>query len=520
MKRFFLMIALTIISGMYIWAQKEQNNWLFGFNAGLTWQPPLRTFNAIGIFGTPNATLTNMPSIIPYSPINTYEGCFSLSDANGDLLMFSDGITIWNKQMQPMPNADPTKGTQLTGHPSSAQSGIILPYPLDPNKYIVVTVGYNDSNNLSYSVVDMELQGGLGDVVAEQRNIKLTGAYGTLGETVTAVRHSNKRDFWIVALGRGTSTYLNVWQVINTGVKTSLHGYLLTPGTTVPERANGCIKFSPDGKSFAFVNYGEGRLNIGTFDNTTGKLLSIKQRSLPASTYGFPYGVEFTKSGKYLYVVNSPGDVGIIQGSVLQVFDFSELLTASNLETVQPLKRITNEPSISSDGGHFGSIGMGPDGYMYMNDFGTSSTFVITNPEAPTNLKIYNLPAFLGSAKSYWSIPSFAASWFRMEVACPMNICINKEQNYDLRVFNGEGFQQLSKVTVDFGDGVVKTVSSPIVGSNTVRYAYKFPGTYTISLKAYDASGNIMSEMTSYVAVKVMSCILPVNPNIHMSNRN
>lgn len=520
MKRFSLIMALTMISGMYILAQKEQNNWLFGFNAGLTWQPPLRTVNAIGMYGTPNATLTNMPSIIPKPPISTYEGCFSLSDANGDLLMFSDGITIWNKQLQPMPHANPENGTQLTGHPSSAQSGIILPHPQDANKYIVVTVGYCNANNLAYSIVDMKLQNGLGDVVAGQRNIKLTGAYGTLGETVTAVRHANKRDFWIIALGRGTSTYLNVWQVTNNGVNTSLHSHLLIPGKTWPDWANGCIKFSPDGKSYAFVNFGEGRLNVGTFDNITGKLLSIKQRSLPPSSYGYPYGVEFSKSGKYLYVVNSPLTIGDNQGSVLQAFDLSKLLGASNLETVSPLKRINNTRSYTPNGGHFGSIAMGPDGYMYINNFETSSTFVITNPEDPANLKIYNLPNFLGSGKCYWGLPSFTASWFRVEIACPRNICIDKEQNYDIRVFNGEGFQQLYKVTVDFGDGEIKTITSPVVGSNIVKYAYKSPGTYTISLKVYDASDKIMPEMNSHISAKVTSCTLPINPNIHISNNN
>ena len=205
MKHKFLLLCFSIFLSVCAHAQRENNNWLFGNKAGLTWNTT-QDFAATGAFGTANATLSGIPTTIA-SEINTFEGCFSISDVSGNLLFYSDGMKIWDKNNQVMPN-----GSGLNGHSSSAQSGIVVPYPGQANKYIVFALGFQNANNLSYSIVDMTLKGNgttitpLGDVVSGQKNIPLTGHSGSLGESLTAVWDAAGNNVWLVAVGRTTTT--------------------------------------------------------------------------------------------------------------------------------------------------------------------------------------------------------------------------------------------------------------------------------------------------------------------------
>ena len=84
-------------------AQNQTDNWYFGNKAGLNFS-------------------TCTPTILTDGQVNTDEGVATISDANGNLLFYTDGVTVWNKQHLIMVN-----GTGLAGHPSSTQSAVIVP---------------------------------------------------------------------------------------------------------------------------------------------------------------------------------------------------------------------------------------------------------------------------------------------------------------------------------------------------------------------------------------------------------
>jgi len=169
-RHYYIIIFFLIINSL-VYAQKEANIWYFGQYAGLD-------FNS----GEPIA-LTN-------SAMSQYEGCATISDSYGNLLFYTDGMTVWNKQHQVMPN-----GTGLMGHPSSTQSGVIVPKPGSNNIYYIFTVPAEIGNSgLRYSVVDLSLNGGLGDVTSD-KNIYITGP---TEEKITAVKHNNNFDIWVI----------------------------------------------------------------------------------------------------------------------------------------------------------------------------------------------------------------------------------------------------------------------------------------------------------------------------------
>ena len=82
-------------------AQKRTNIWYFGRNAGLDFS-------------------TGSPKFITDGQIYTSEGVASICDQNGNLLFYTEGTQIWNKNHAVMPN-----GSGLFGNISSSQSAIV-----------------------------------------------------------------------------------------------------------------------------------------------------------------------------------------------------------------------------------------------------------------------------------------------------------------------------------------------------------------------------------------------------------
>ena len=151
LKKFILLIVLIILVQM-VNAQKQANFWYFGTHAGLNF--------SMG----PPAPLTN-------GALDTWEGCSSISTAAGALEFYTDGTYVYNRNHTQMPN-----GSGLFGHSSSTQSGIIVPKPGSTTQYYIFTVDAADNglaHGLCYSLVDMTLNDGLGDVVTTEKNISL-----------------------------------------------------------------------------------------------------------------------------------------------------------------------------------------------------------------------------------------------------------------------------------------------------------------------------------------------------------
>src|SRR5690349_5294703 len=114
MKKF--MLLLLLFTGGRIYSQSYANWWYFGQNAGVTFQ-------------------TGSPVAVSGGQINTIEGTAAISDAAGNRLFYTEGVTVWNRNHIPMPN-----GTGLMGDPSSTQSAVIVQKPGSTTIYYIFTV--------------------------------------------------------------------------------------------------------------------------------------------------------------------------------------------------------------------------------------------------------------------------------------------------------------------------------------------------------------------------------------------
>ena len=492
MKRiiFIAILAMAFLQGQ---AQKETYNWTFGYGCGLTWNTT-RSIAATGIGGTANATLTDLPTFFN-SSISTLEGCFSLSDSDGNLLFYSDGMNIYNKN-----NAVMANGSGMAGNNSSAQSGIILPYPGSSTQYMAVSLGATFAGNLSYSIVDMSLNAGLGGVTS-QKNIRFPNPSGTTSESVTSILHDNGKDYWVVAPAYNASlTYMNAWLVTSTGVAASPVVSTNSFPTVNNNGSRGYIKFTSDGKHFVWATFIDNNIHYGDFDTATGIFSNIRRISIQNA-----YGVEFSQSMKYLYI----GTKG-----TTYVYDFEALLATTTPSTVTP----KNFSMPSSD---VSAAQMGPDGRIYICPSSQNFLYVIDNPDEYDNLKAYKLPSgFLGKNTGV-GLPSFSASWFSAKVKEKSFVCTGNDFRYTVEVsMSGVAADQPTKLVWNFGDGSATVTQNIVTNQTTYKqiHNYAATGKYTITITPYKANGTALSAVT--LPANVVDCVFKTNRMIRTDLQN
>jgi gliding motility-associated-like protein len=433
MKKIILLPFLFFTS--FAFSQQEASNWYFGKNAGIK-------FNTDGSV----TALTN-------GQLNTNEGCASLSNSNGDLLFYTDGITIWNKNHQVMQN-----GTGLMGHPSSSQSATIVPLPGSSTVYYVFTLDAEaHANGFRYSIVDLSLDGGLG-AVTSAKNILI---YTPSNEKLAIVKHTNNTDFWIVTYGWNNNTFYS-YLLTSTGLSATpvaTNVGLVTTGRI--ENIWGCMKIAPNGSKLATCN-GYSNSELFDFDPTTGVV------SNPAILFTdeFGYGVEFSPNSKVLYITVST-NAKFDNRRVLQ-YD----LTASDIAG-------SSQIIYKSTGIVVSGLQTGPDGKIYIAEYTWSSLGVINNPNAigsSCNIQMHAID--LKGRICNMGLPPFVSSFFSTPDIILNNSCVGENSAFSLGTY-----QNITSAYWDFGDGSTSNDLSP-------SHTYTTPGTFTVTVQTIGTNGS------------------------------
>jgi hypothetical protein len=273
-----LFLGLSAMLALEARAQpKHDCNWMFGYGYG--------NDSPFPIFG-PSVMDFCGDSLEIYEidrPMNFRFTNASIADEEGNLLFYTNGFTIANAQHEILLNGTglATPGTSGFGPDGTPiqQGTLILPWPEHPGKFLVFygRISYFnyelDGENrfiacntpLYYAVVDMNLEGGAGAVT--EKNVIMSNDTVSMGK-LTATRHANGRDWWLVApkfhSGQILRFLITPEGVIDYGAVDS--GMFVRAG-------NGQAVFSPDGVSYvnlSLFDWQENYIYFFDFDRCSG----------------------------------------------------------------------------------------------------------------------------------------------------------------------------------------------------------------------------------------------------------
>jgi uncharacterized protein (TIGR02145 family) len=306
----YIITGLLLLLSVLGFSQGEWNKWCFGkyitldFNSG----NPVKISN--------NAMWAG-------------DGTISISDSLGNLLFYSDGSKVWDRNNNIMPNGSGLHGIWSTERACFAVSSLA-----NDSTYYLFTVG-NDGTGaywgLEYSLIDMKLNGGFGDIVPSTKNIQVHAA-DSCYNYLYGIRHHNNRDIWIITKQRPGYP----------GTQYKYMAFLLTQNglDTIPVISNtslinngawpGILKVSPDGSKFFACSLPGGGpyAEFYNYNDQTGIIsprfkFAVDDNGLNPSIYA-----EFSPDNHFLYVVsgttNSPHRLYQFDASMADSLQFQQ----------------------------------------------------------------------------------------------------------------------------------------------------------------------------------------------------
>jgi|GEM_PF-945710 len=367
MKNLILLLFIFLLITNFSFSQKENNNWFFGQNCGLTFTP----------------------TTVISGSLNTFEGCASISDKNGNLLFYTDGITVYDRSHSQMAN-----GNGLLGNSSSTSSAIIVPKPCSETEYYIFAVDFlNGSNGVTYSLVDMDDNSDCfvsanetGEVVSAVKNISLSGP---TGERICALKKANGLDYWVIATEMNTNNFY-VYEVIELGVNQK---NIQTSGSNLSHGFY--MKASPDGTKLGLCDGVSQSVFLYDFNNATAQ---INNQVLVATTPIRLYGLEFSPNSQKLYYSDLANGNGTGTGIIYGV-------------NISPTIGIPNQiGTIPNQGGRFacGALQLTPENpqRILIAKDGQNSLASIDNPDGSAS---FNLNAITLNSTCYLGLPTFVS---------------------------------------------------------------------------------------------------------------
>ncbi|HEY0978395.1 MAG TPA: T9SS type A sorting domain-containing protein [Flavobacteriales bacterium] len=274
-----LPILPTLLFATLVSAQNHRmRHWYFGDHAGIDFS-------------------SGEPVVVNNGELSSWEASATISDPEGNLLFYTDGRTVWNREHGIMDN-----GTQLFGDQSALKGVLIAPLPGSDHLYHILTT----ATHFRYHVVDMDLNGGLGSVVLKNQTLE-----GTTTESLAGTLHCNKQDFWIIS-----RTWNQEDPFVNDTMHFQIRG-LTDAGLSEPvvqtyhfgphyKSLYDHPTFSPSGSLFSYSTL-TSNIYLFDFDTDTGTLTfrdSIDFEIHEDDPYSEKvYSTEFSPDERKLYVV-------------------------------------------------------------------------------------------------------------------------------------------------------------------------------------------------------------------------
>lgn len=433
-----LSILLIFFINYSIHSQRETDNWYFGDKAGINFNQP-------------------SPSIQYSGEMETPAGCSSISDDQGNLLFYTNGQTVWNKNHQVMEN-----GEGLTGEIENSQSTIIIPKPNSTSIYYLISTRNNSSSTpisypgIYYSEIEISNLFPLGKVI--NKNALLRNSQSS---RVTGIHHNDGKSIWLITFGSATSitgsennTFKN-YKIDETGINTIP---IISEQNEI-DHGEGVLKISPDGKTLALADYNGIFIHLYNFNSANGEIdFRTKFGASPGILeFVSAYGIDFSQDSKFLYFTGN---------SISKSYLYQYELNTSNLDPRTKLAESTIY--------NYKSVQLSSNGKIYISKTDINNNTqefldVINQPEKNgIECRFAHNAVNLLPSTTNKGLPNFIQSYFRNRIVIENN-CVS-----EVFKFNTDTFASITAVSWDFGDGNTSTEFEP-------THLFNTPGTYLIT---------------------------------------
>jgi hypothetical protein len=328
----------------------QSHNWITGGTSGIRIN-----------FTSGMPEVTTVP-VTDQNQLRSGEGMATISDQNGELLFYSDGTSIFNRNYEPF-------YTGLGASMSSTQGVMIVPDPANDHEYYVFTTenfagyapgAYHTGWGFAYIKVDMHLNNGMGGVSSNY-----TQLLSLTTEKQTSVRHCNGHDVWVICHEYHNNSFYS-YLITDNGISEPI---ISNVGSVISDSGGvfgiGYLKTNPQGDMIvAGYNY-MGITEFFGFDSNTG-ILSNDFALLNSQLFYGSYGVAFSPDGTKVYFSN----------------EYDPNIQQIDLSSGDQQLMINSRTSVGTSPRQYylGALELAPDGKIYIAQSSDTYLDVISYP--------------------------------------------------------------------------------------------------------------------------------------------
>ena len=416
-----------------VYAQNQNSVWCFGDSA------------LIDFSDTSNI-------IVGTCGLDSRGSCVSISNNNGELLFSAAtraGFGNFTGRVFDAQNSLMSNGDAIAGE-GWYNELIIVPNPINDSTYYLFSLGVTSFYGVYYSIIDMKLNNGLGDVTV--KNVQLQSF--PLVDCLNAVKHGNGRDWWVIFRrdpqfnpSNEFLTYLITPSGISNYTQQNVGGPIYSN--------NADIAFSHSGNKVAVTSY-NGLIEILNFDRCTGQLTlqhHIQTGVLVSPTPAL-CSVAFSPDESKLYISNCDTSTYLFQ------YD----LNAANIATSKDTLWTISSPKYVG-----GGLKLAPDNKIYMSSwYDNQLMFPYPYPDSVynvfnMNLSVINQPDSLGTACNFQPY-SFYLGGKRTYLGLPNN------PDYELGALTGSICDTLTSVKEITEQNAINIFPNPFFNKIAFQY--------------------------------------------------
>jgi len=392
--KFLLFITCLFPISVIGLLQNQNSVWCFGDSAGINFSTGNPTTFASGMDGRGS--------------------CVSISDTTGDILFYANtragnwwySTRVFNSLHQLMQNGDSING--------EAWYNELVIMPIENNYYYLFSICdvFTNAKGLYYSIIDMNQNGGLGQVL--QKNIQLNSLGNA--DCLSAIRHANGRDWWLISK-RSTNSSTN---------NNRFNLYLITPSGISSHPVQNLLNATDgDMQKLIFNSNGDKLMQLNVlgflaeydFDRCTG-VISNQNIIFPEQTANFNrffWEGAYSPDNSKFFVTITLLDPQVSDTSWLLQFDLNASNIPSSCDTMFFIKHPVQ----------IGAVRLAPDHKIYVSsiyDSGVANGYPYPDSARNMfneNLGVINYPDsmgtgcdfqpfsfYLGGKRTYWGLPN------------------------------------------------------------------------------------------------------------------